>query len=93
MAKTKAELIEMVQQGSDSDLSKKAIGEIVDATFEALAASIREEGRFAYPGFGTFTVKERAEREGRNPKTRETITIAASKSVGFKPASKFKDSL
>ncbi|MBU6160286.1 MAG: HU family DNA-binding protein [Myxococcales bacterium] len=51
------------------------------------------EGRFSYPGFGTFSVKERAAREGRNPKSKEKIQIAASKSVGFKPAAKLKDSL
>lgn len=89
---TKAELIDKVQGIGGGELTKKQVGEVVDATFEALAEAIRE-GRFSYPGFGTFTVKERAAREGRNPANGGTIQIAASKSVGFKPAAKLKDSL
>lgn len=92
MTKTKADLIDMVQEAAGSDLSKKKVGEIVDATFNALSDAIKE-GRFAYPGFGTFTVKERGAREGRNPKTGETIKIGPSKSVSFKPATKLKDAL
>lgn len=89
---TKADLIDAVHEAAGSDLSKKAVGELVEATVDALKDAIRE-GRFSYPGFGTFTVKEQAAREGRNPRTGETIQIAASKRVGFKPAPKFKDSL
>jgi DNA-binding protein HU-beta len=89
---TKAELIDAVA-GKTDGFSKKAIGEIVDVVFESVGGAIREGGRFSYPGFGTFTVKESAEREGRNPRTKETIKIAASKSVRFKPAPKLKDSL
>jgi DNA-binding protein HU-beta len=89
---TKAELIDKVHGLGGGELTKKQVGEVVDATFEALGEAIRE-GRFSYPGFGTFTVKERAAREGRNPKSKEPIQIAASKTVGFKPAGKLKDSL
>jgi len=89
---TKAELIDKVAEIAGDAASKKAVAEIVDATFEALGDGIRE-GRFSYPGFGTFTVKERAAREGRNPKTGDKIQIAASKTIGFKPAPKLKDSL
>lgn len=45
------------------------------------------------PNFGTLNVKERKARKGRNPQTGETIMIEASKTVSFKPASKFKDTL
>lgn len=88
---TKADLIDAVHAKADG-LSKKAVGELVDATFDALADAVKS-GRFSYPGFGTFTVKENAAREGRNPQTGKAIKIAASKTVRFKPAPKFKDSL
>ena len=88
---TKAELIDNVHKGIDGG-SKKETAAMVQATFDALADAIRE-GRFSYPGFGTFNVKERAERQGRNPRTGAPITIPASKTVNFKAAPSFKDSL
>ncbi|MCC6620271.1 MAG: HU family DNA-binding protein [Deltaproteobacteria bacterium] len=89
---TKAELIDTVH-GSLEGVSKKDTGEIVQAVFDALAAAIKKGKRFSYPGFGTFNVKERAERRGRNPRTGKEIKIPASKSVGFKAAPTLKDSL
>ncbi len=89
---TKAELIDNVHGALDGP-SKKETGEIVQAVFDTLAGAIRSDGRFSYPGFGTFNVKHRAERPGRNPRTGEAITIPASKSVGFKVAPAFKKSL
>ena len=89
---TKAELIDWVYSKHE-DLTKKATGEIVDNVFDALAEAIRSDGRFSYPGFGTFTVKDRKARPGRNPRTGEPIHIPASRTVGFKPSPKFKDSL
>jgi len=88
---TKTEFIEAVH-GALEGKSKKETAEIVQATFDALEDAIRG-GRFAFPGFGTFTVKERAARQGRNPQNGKPIQIPASKSVGFKAAPKFKDSL
>ena len=93
---TKAELIENVHgratEGGNS-LTKKQTGELVDIVFNVLGEAIRKDDRFTYPGFGTFTVKERKAREGRNPRTGDPIQIPASKTVSFKPAPKFKDSL
>ncbi|MFA5624936.1 MAG: HU family DNA-binding protein [Bradymonadales bacterium] len=89
---TKAELLDLVH-GKVEGLSKRQVTEIVDAVFDSLAEAIRDSERFSYPGFGTFSVKERAAREGRNPRTGESIQISASKTVGFKPAPKLKDSL
>ena len=88
---TKADLIDAVHNNAEG-LSKKTVGELVDATFDALAGAIKD-GRFSYPGFGTFTVKENKARDGRNPQTGAKIKIPASKTVRFKPAPKFKDSL
>ena len=89
---TKAEFIDHVH-GEIDGKSKKETAELVQATFDALATAIKSDGRFSYPGFGTFNVKERGQRQGRNPRTGEKITIPASKNVTFKPAPAFKGSL
>ena len=88
---TKAELIEAIQ--AHTDASKKTTGEIIDAVFDNLKKAITEDGRFSYPGFGTFNVRKRKPRTGRNPRTGQKIEIAASKTVTFKPAPVFKGAL
>jgi DNA-binding protein HU-beta len=90
---TKAELIELVAKNTNGELSKKASGEIIDTLFEAVAKSIKKEKKFSYPGFRTFTVRARKARTGVNPRTGEQIKIKASKTVGFKPAKAFKETL
>ena len=91
---TKDELISAVTKNvKDNNLSKRLTGDVIDAAFEAMAKSIKKEKRFAYPGFGTFTVRTRKARKGRNPQTGEEIKIKASKTVGFKPAPNLKNSL
>ncbi len=89
---TKSELIDAIHNNLGTG-TKKDTAALVQATFDALGGAIKDGGRFTYPGFGTFKVKERAARQGRNPQTGAAIKIAASKSVGFKPAATFKDSL
>ena len=91
---TKSDLIDaVVEQAGIDGLTKKAAEAIVDATFDQLKEAIVEEQRFSYPGFGTFNVKSRAARKGRNPRTGGEITIPASQTVTFKPAPRFKDAL
>lgn len=90
---TKAELIDAVKDSAPEGLSKKDTTALIDSVFEGLRGAISKDGRFSYPGFGTFTVKNRAARDGRNPQTGEKIRIAASKTVGFKPAPAFKQKL
>ncbi len=91
---TKSELIEAVIKSCKNDeLSKQLTTDMIDATFQAIAKTIKKEKRFAYPGFGTFTVRSRKARKGRNPQTGEEIKIKASKTVGFKPAPTLKSSL
>ncbi|MBI4715638.1 MAG: HU family DNA-binding protein [Nitrospirae bacterium] len=91
---TKAEFVDSVQRGAKGvDLSKKAMEEIIDCIFETASKAIRKDKRFVYPDFGTFTVRTRKARTGRNPRTGEALKIKASKTVGFKPAPKFKGSL
>ncbi len=91
---TKDELIGTVAKNvKDSGLSKRLTGDILDVAFDVIGKSIKKEKRFAYPGFGTFTVRSRKARTGRNPQTGEAIKIKASKTVGFKPAPTLKGSL
>lgn len=65
----------------------------VDAVVSALTTSLAAGNEVSLAGFGKLTVKSREARQGRNPATGETITIAASKSVAFKPAKALKDTL
>jgi nucleoid DNA-binding protein len=89
---TKAGLIEKVQ-GAHPDLSKRHVAQLVDAIFEHLARGIRKDKRFVMPGFGTFAVKKRAGRVGRNPRTGAEIQIAPTRTVNFKPAPELKKAL
>ena len=91
---TKAELIECVWNfGKKQGFSKTAINDLCDCVFQELTKGIKKDKRFTYPGFGTWTVKNRKARKGRNPQTGEEIKIKASRTVGFKPAPGFKNTL
>ena len=89
---TKADLIQSVASQGEG-MTKKAASEMVDALFMTVGKVIRKEGRFSYPGFGTWTVRSRKARKGRNPQTGAEIKIKASKTVGFKPAKELKSGL
>lgn len=91
---TKSELINAVNEAAaeqDIELTKKDTRVLIDLLFETVAAAIKEDERFSYPNFGTFTVKHRKARTGRNPRTSEMIQIPASKSVGFKPSPNLRE--
>lgn len=91
---TKAELIDKVcENNAKRGLSKAACEEIVDSVFDSVSHCIKKDKKFTYPGFGTFTIRKRKARKGRNPQTGEEINIAASKTVGFRPAPSLKNSL
>lgn len=91
---TKAELIEKVCATlKHRDLSKAAVNEISDTLFETLAKGVKKDKRFTYPGFGTWTVRTRKARKGRNPQTGAVINIPASKTIGFRPSPDVKKSL
>ena len=85
---TKADFINNVMTATGSN--KKDAALLVEATFNNLAGAIKTDGKFSYPGFGTFSVKNRAARQGRNPQTGAAIQIASSKNVGFKASSNLK---
>jgi DNA-binding protein HU-beta len=72
---TKVELIEAVMKTQAGDITKKAVTEIVDSVFDTVAKTIKKEKKFTYPGFGTFSLRERKARTGRNPQTGESIQI------------------
>ena len=91
---TKDDLVSAVVKSCKGDgLSKRLAGDVLSATFDAISKAIKKEKRFTYPGFGTFTVRNRKARTGRNPQTGAAIKIKASKTVGFKPAPTLKGSL
>ena len=89
---TKADLIEKVQ-ALHREHSKRQVALIVDSVFDQLGRAIRKDKRFSMPGFGTFVVKRRAGRVGRNPQTGAEIQIAPTKTVNFRPAPELKNAL
>ena len=88
---TKGDLVEAVAKGAK--LNRRTAGDAVDATFENLVRAIKRDKRFQVPGFGTFSIRSRKARKGRNPQTGAEIAIKASKTVGFKPAPSLKKGL
>lgn len=88
---TKGELIDAVARSAK--ITKVAAGEAVDATFDNIVKAIKKSKRFQVPGFGTFTVRSRKARKGRNPQTGAMISIKASRTVGFKAAPVLKKGL
>lgn len=88
---TKTELIDAI--GNEADVSKAAASRALNATFAAIAASLKEGEPVSLVGFGTFLVRERSARTGRNPQTGDSIQIAAAKVPAFKPAKALKDAL
>lgn len=87
---TKSEIVSHVAE--QADISKASAQAAVDAMISAIETGLKEGG-VRIPGLGTFAVRERAARTGRNPQTGEEIQIAASKSVGFKAAKNLKDAV
>ena len=88
----KQDLIEAILANKDAGLeSKAAAGRAVDAVLDGIAAGIKKDGNVQLIGFGTFAVKSRAARTGRNPQTGATIKIKASKTVGFKAGAALKE--
>ncbi len=87
----KTELIAAVSE--KANLSKKDSEAAVTAMIEAITTALTQEERVQLVGFGTFEVKSRAARTGRNPKTREAIHIPASKAPVFKAGKVLKDAV
>ena len=88
---TKSELIDAIATGAD--LSKAAAGKALDATLAAIKKALKNGDSVSLIGFGTFTVKARAARTGRNPRTGQTIEIKATNVPSFKAGKALKDSV
>jgi len=87
----KAELINAAAE--KANLSKKDTEAVLGAIIDVITASLAAGDKVQLVGFGAFEVKARAERIGRNPKTKESITIPASKLPTFKPGKALKDAV
>lgn len=91
MKVNKAQLIDRV--ASQADISKAAAGRAIDAMIESITETLVDDDSVTLVGFGTFSVKERSARVGRNPQTGAEIQIAASKLPSFKAGKLLKDAL
>ena len=87
----KTDLVEVV--ALKTEMSKKDSEKAVKAVFDAIAEALAAGDKVQLVGFGTYSVKERAAREGRNPKTGEKMTIAASKTPAFTAGKALKDAI
>ncbi|WP_143256239.1 HU family DNA-binding protein [Priestia aryabhattai] len=87
----KTELVDAV--ATKSELTKQDSKKAIDALFETISNTLAQEEKIQLVGFGTFEIRERAERTGRNPQTGEEMTIPASKAPAFKPGKELKEAV
>jgi DNA-binding protein HU-beta len=87
----KSELVDAMAEAAE--IPRASAARALDALTEEIAASLKKGDSVSILGFGTFTVKERAARTGRNPQTGESIQIAASKTPSFKAGKALKDAI
>ena len=87
----KSELVDVVADAAD--LSKAAASKVLETVLDTITSTLARGEQVVLIGFGTFTVKERAARTGRNPQTGKAIEIKASKVPSFKAGKALKDSV
>ena len=87
----KSELVDAIADASD--ISKSSASRALDAAVDAVTAALKNGDSVSLVGFGTFSVKQRAARKGRNPRTGEEIQIAAATVPGFKAGKGLKDAV
>lgn len=87
----KSELIDAI--AASADISKAAAGRALDAMIDSVTTALQDGDQVVLVGFGTFSVKERAARTGRNPQTGEPIQIPAAKIPSFKAGKALKDAV
>ncbi|WP_214484517.1 HU family DNA-binding protein [Bacillus sp. SM2101] len=87
----KTEFINAVAE--KAELSKKDASKVLEAVTNSISETLKDGDKVSLLGFGTFEVRERAARKGRNPQTGEEIVIAASKAPAFKPGKELKDAV
>lgn len=86
----KADLVLETQKSLPYNISKEHVRVVVDSVFASLTKGLQADGRAQIAGFGTFEIRSRKARVGRNPRTGEPITLAAARTVGFRPSSELK---
>ena len=87
----KSELIDSIS--NSAEISKAAAGRALDALCDAVSGSLKNSESVAIAGFGTFSVRDRAARTGRNPRTGQAIQIAASRVPAFKAGKALRDAV
>ena len=87
----KRELIDTV--AANAEITKKEADAVVNATLDAIIDGLAKEGKVVVPGFGSFEVRNKTAREGRNPRTGEKVKIAAKRAPAFKPGKAMKDAV
>ena len=87
----KTELIEVVS--SKAEITKAEAGRVVNAVFDGIIDGLKSDGKVILPGFGSFEIRNRTARVGRNPRTGEKIKIDASRAPAFKPGKTMKESV
>lgn len=88
---SKQQLVEMIAE--KAGLTKADASRALDATMESVTEALKKGEKVSLVGFGTFATSKREAREGRNPRTGETVKIAARTAVTFKAGSKLKDAV
>jgi len=88
---TKADIAERIQAGTG--LTRKESVEMMETVFSIMKTTLEQGEQIKISGFGSFVLKQKNDRKGRNPQTGETITIAARRIVTFKPSSLLRDAI
>ena len=88
---SKTELVEFI--ASETGLTKADAGRALYATLKGIEKGLKEDGKVTFVGFGTFSAKKRAAREGVNPLTKKPLKVPAKVVASFKAGSKLKDAL
>jgi integration host factor subunit beta len=86
---TKSQLIDAIHEKS-TGLTKLQVAEVVDAMIEAMTTALAHGGKVEIRGFGNFTVRQRAARKARNPRTGEVVEVPAKRVPHFKPSNELK---
>lgn len=86
---TKADLVEKVSR--EAEMTKKDAEQLVEIVFDSIVGSLNKGEKIELRGFGSFRVRERNARKGRNPKTGEAVSIPAKRVAYFKPGKELKE--
>jgi integration host factor subunit beta len=86
---TKADLVEIV--ANEAEMTKKDVEQLVEIIFDSIVSTLNNGEKIELRGFGSFRVRERNARKGRNPKTGEPVDIPAKRVAYFKPGKDLKD--